>query len=132
MRYPWWRRPLAALLAAWLVGLVVEPAVLHACPLHDYAPGTAPAAPGVHTSVDGAHGHARSPSPQHPDHRSCTCLGDCCGASVLAEVRSTTVMVVIDVVATPPQRTANDAAYRPTTPEYARPPSIGPPAFHIG
>jgi hypothetical protein len=117
-----WHRAFAAVLALWLVGLIAEPVSLHLCPMH----GGLAAMPG-HVGHTGA-GHHRAPATHG---HGCTCLGDCAGAWTPV-VPSAAVVSVARVVAVPhvAVRAAN-AAFRPSAPEHARPPSVGPPSLYL-
>lgn len=82
-------------------------------------------AAGAHHS--GADGLAQHGSPSN-DHRCCTCFGPCCHAAP-AVVASPPVAIVASVAVLAPCRVPPVVPhpYRPTAPEHARPPSIGPP-----
>src|SRR5688572_8825176 len=64
-------RLITALFAVWFALVLVEPAMLHACPVHHAA--AAPASAGGH--AHGGHDAAASLPPQAGAH--CMCLGDC-------------------------------------------------------
>ena len=130
MRWSSCRRSIAALLA--VLSLVVEggTAGLHVCPMHDGATHAAGSTAGAsHTATPtGAH-HAAGNTQRHS--QCCTCVGPCCGAPPATYVAAGELSVVVD---TPPaeSRPAWRVGYIPSSPEHARPPSLGPPVTHIG
>ena len=121
-----WTRALAAVMAAWM--LVVMTGRLHACPTHDGAALASTSGAHAAHAAHAAHGGA----PTHGATHACTCLGDCCVAAVAAPpVAGEALVAVVATVAAPAPRAAL-LRYRPSAPEHARPPSLGPPALHVG
>lgn len=133
MRRPWWFRLVAALCGIWLVLVVGEPGVVHACPTHG---GTASAA----TSVQSGHamaGHsmasahaaqdARGATAPAHEHQGCTCIGCCIGGTAIAPLRAAPV-VLASIVATPTGVAIASAALLPRPgPQHAQPYPTGPP-----
>lgn len=89
------RRTCAALLAVWTTIVIVEPAAVHACAMHDGtahhgAAGTAVVASDAEDAHDGhgAHGdsgttgasHATETPADGDEQHTCSCLGECCAA----------------------------------------------------
>src|ERR1041384_6038633 len=71
----------AGLLALWFTVVTVEPARLHACPMHD---GLAIATvEHAHASHAGHMGHGAPTSPESQKH-SCSCIGSCATATTPA------------------------------------------------
>jgi len=130
---------IAAALAAWSFVVQGEPAALHECAMHDGV-GHGPALVGVaHTaSADATEHHAAGTAQEStgdgdrgPHSRGCTCPGPCCDESPIALIAASVPLVA------PATRPATQTAVRHTThvpseAEHSRPPSIGPPAPHIG
>ena len=141
MRWRTGRRALAAFFAAWFLVVEEEPAALHACAMHD---GPAHAASSrsdraPRAALDDATAHhagARPAEPARHDNtgrhsRCCTCLAPCCAASPVALIGATGALVPVES----PRKTEHLVrrnSYRPSEPEHARPPSLGPPAPQIG
>ena len=124
-------RIFAALWAIWFATALSEPAALHACAMHGLAHGvhaaqpqsgssaSAPVAPHAHAAKSG-----KAPGPTHAD---CTCIGGCCVA-IAADGRDATIALIVPAAfLTATVMPAAAWGYRPTTPEYARPPSHAPP-----
>jgi hypothetical protein len=101
---PVWKRALALLLGCWLAMVMVEPPVLHACPMHGPKAGgahgaaVADASPAAHA----AHGDAPERGAPGGGHQ-CSCLGDCGSAGVQGAL----------LPATHPARWAPAAVVRP-------------------
>jgi hypothetical protein len=113
-------RSLAAVFTAWFAIAMVEPAVLHACPVHDA--GSVPAQSDGHAHV----GHDTAPS--HPTSGShCLCLGDCTNIASVGLPSP-----VIRVLATPVVEWRDTGlphhAYVPVAVAHAIPFANGPPA----
>ena len=110
-------RSLAALFTAWLALALVEPAVLHACPVHDT--GSVPA------ETHGHVGHEAPPSqPAAGSH--CLCLGDCtsvAGVSLPSAVTTLTAETIVEARDTG----LPDHAYVPVAVAHAIPFANGPP-----
>lgn len=125
MRHRLSRRIFAAVCGLWLAISLAEPAALHACAIH---------ATQGHDHRHGSHhaGHERSGRTgsrhDHDAGATCTCPGGCCVAVPVAApgaaplVRAVIVAHVSRIVSPPA------LGHRPAVIEYARPPSIGPPA----
>src|SRR4030095_1872241 len=142
MRWRTGRRALAAFFAAWFLVVEEEPAALHACAMHDgpaHAASSrsdrAPHAPAVDVAPTHHAGAVPGGPTRHDDSgrhsRCCTCLGPCCDASPVALIGTGVALAPVQG----PRETAQIVrrnSYRPSEPEHARPPSLGPPAPHIG
>ena len=134
-------RPLTAVVALWLAGFAAEPAMPHACPVHDGSArgGVTAPAPGLHAhGAQAHHEHRARPvdrnqdAGHHAPRHGCTCPGACC-VSVPIAAPAAEAIVVVAVVVAPPRRWSTPAPIpRRTTPEHARPPSLGPPALPVG
>src|SRR6476620_3848277 len=135
------RRAIAAVFAAWSFVVQAEPAALHACAMHDgVGHAVGPAAVGLaHAgSPDGPAHHANGTpgeATRHSDDghhsRCCTCPGPCCDASPIAMTAASASLAVSEMQ--PVTRPAvRRTTYVPSDPEHSRPPSVGPPAPHIG
>jgi hypothetical protein len=157
MRRWWWYRPFAAVLALWLLAFSAEPAAVRLCPLHDGTGRVDVAQDGRPVGVRAAahataghagrpaaadrpdtqaHGHAPSSVPAHGAghrrHRGCTCVGDCCAASPVSRPTVAAALLDATIVVAPARPVVIVSSRRPSTPEHARPPSIGPPTPHLG
>lgn len=85
------------------------------------------------TRADGTRAAGGRAAPgDHGDggHRCCLCFGSCChGApAVPARAPAASFVVVLRALPRPARVAAVVVSYRPTAPEHARPPSVGPPA----
>ena len=113
-------RVFTALFAAWFALVLVEPAMLHACQVHNVA--TAPASGGGHSHQ----GHD-APTPVPPQAGAhCMCLGDCtqvAGAGLPSAVTRLVVTTTVDVRDTG----LPDYAYVPVAVAHAIPFANGPP-----
>ena len=140
---PWntCRRTIAALLAAWSFVVEEEPVALHTCAMHDgvaHVRDTTASVPHA-TALDEAPHHGEAVANTEPQHHGdssrhsqcCTCLGPCCDASPVAPVGATELLVAT-LTATAARPAVRRTAHIPSAPEHSRPPSIGPPAPHIG
>ena len=135
MRGCWWFRPLAAVLAVWVVVFVADPTALHACPLHDRTPHDGMALDGMpHDGMSHGgstvHGGPGRDADHHAARHVCTCPGNCCAATPLTAPATDTVPTAAQVVACARRRPLPAPSHRRTAPEHARPPSVGPPALH--
>jgi hypothetical protein len=102
MRHSFLARVFAALLAAWFTINVVDPARLHACPVHDGAAAQA------HDTGHGAHAHHGSQEHSRaPESHQCHCFGSCCAATPVAASRA------------PELATAEVTVVAPGLPDYA-------------
>jgi hypothetical protein len=113
-------RVFSALFVAWFALLLVEPAMLHACPVHNAA--AAPASGGAH-SHDG-HAAPTPVPPQAGEH--CMCLGDCtqiAGAGLPSAVTRLVVTAIVHARDTG----LPDYAYVPVAVAHAIPFANGPP-----
>lgn len=108
------RRAVSLLLGCWLAIFILEPAVLHACPIHDVA------TPASHASHHPAH-HT-----SHSGHQGCTCPGACC-PSVVARVAVPPVFAAPRLVAMAESVPDFSPSVRQFDVQFALPPSIGPP-----
>ena len=75
-------RVFAALVAVWFTLNVVNPARLHACPVHD---GTALP---LHETSHAGHAHHGAEHSRAPENHQCHCLGSCCAATPVAPARA--------------------------------------------
>ena len=111
-------RCLAALFTAWLALTIVEPAVVHACPVHN--------AESVPAEAHGHAGHEAPPSqPAAGSH--CLCLGDCtsgAGVSLPSAVTTLTAETAVEARDTG----LPDHAYVPVAVAHGIPFANGPPA----
>jgi hypothetical protein len=112
-------RALAAVFTLWFAIAMVEPAVLHACPVHDVA--SVPAGANGHSHV----GHDAAPA--HPTSSShCLCLGDCATIAGVALPSPVTRLMAANVVEA--RNTGlPDHAYVPVAVAHAIPFANGPP-----
>lgn len=108
------RRAASLLLGFWLAVFILEPAALHACPIHDVA------TPASHASHHPA--HHTSPA----GHGGCTCPGACC-PSILAPIPLPAVFAAPRVVATAESLPDSSPIVRQFDVQLALPPAIGPP-----
>lgn len=145
MRRSRWTRPFAALFALWFAVILGDPGMLHSCPMHG-AHGVhggahaAAAAGGGHDmaashSMHGLHAAAEWDAPaQHgPQHHDktgpCTCVAQCCVASVVAALPTVAATHVPATVASvePPLHVAIGDV--PASPDLRLPFANGPPAI---
>lgn len=125
-------------MALWFAVFSAEPLVLHACPMHDGPlAARAAAAAEPHAMAAGMQHRAGQPGAGHSGHaghHACSCPGACCAAPGVAASADAQALVVAVVRLAPlAARPADLFRYRPSDPEHARPPSIGPPpTLHIG
>ncbi|HEX5077000.1 MAG TPA: hypothetical protein VFW03_27570 [Gemmatimonadaceae bacterium] len=135
------RRTIAAVFAAWSFVVQEEPAALHTCALHDgVAHEAGSAALGVShaaSSDTGTH-HAAGTAPAATRHGNdrhhsgcCTCPGPCCDASPVA-LAETGAALAPPAIRPATRFAVRHTTYIPSDPEHSRPPSVGPPAPHIG
>jgi hypothetical protein len=127
-------RTVAAVYALWFAVVLVEPAALHTCAmhgsLHAAMHGTMPVSGHTHGPHDmsSAHQHAADSSQQNERKTPCTCIGACC-AAVAAVIPPLTGVVIASTRLMPAHSLPSSTSdYRPLAVEYARPPTIGPPA----
>ena len=114
-------RSLGALFTVWFAVALVEPAVLHVCPVHDAVASTAPASAHSHGGHHGA-------SPSHPATSShCLCLGDCAKIGSVGLPAAVTTLAAAAIVEV--QDTGlPDHAYVQVAVAHAIPFANGPPA----
>jgi hypothetical protein len=117
------RRPVTRILASvftvWFAAALVEPAVLHVCPVHDAAVPT--------DAVAHAHaGHEASPSPQPNAGDHCLCLGDCANATHIGLPASRTA-VLIETTLDARDTGLPEYAYVPIAAAHVIPFANGPP-----
>jgi len=135
------RRAIAAVFAAWSFVVQEEPAALHACAMHDgvaHAVGPASAAASHAASSDAPAHHVASTPDAAARHnsdghhsRGCTCPGPCCDASPVATI-ATGISLAVPAARPTARFAVRHTTYVPSDPEHSRPPSVGPPAPHIG
>jgi hypothetical protein len=114
-------RLLGALCALWFAISVAEPALLHACPMHD---GTAAGRQADHH----VHGEATDTTPPDGTERApCLCLGDCAAASAMGLAASHVGVVEVAVVASA-DAGLPDHAYVPVARALLLPFANGPPS----
>ena len=112
-------RALAAVFTLWFALILIEPAVLHACPVHN--PVAVPT-----SGATAHHGHEAAPAPEHNSGAHCLCLGDCATFTGVALPASITTLVV-------PTTTSDgdtglpDYAYVPVAAAHVIPFANGPP-----
>jgi hypothetical protein len=122
-------RVFAALLAIWFTMNMVGPASLHACPLHSGLSNAAAAnGHAVHAGHAAQHESRHSGAPSRDSEQSCTCLGECCCAPVVAGPAPIVVALVaadptIAVAITP----LSDDVAPASTPAHALPFATAPP-----
>lgn len=129
-----YRRSIAAVFAVLSLVFRGGTAGLHVCPMHDGAMHAAVAmteASHAATSTEAGHHADHAAGDTHRHSQCCTCVGPCCDAAPVAVVAAGGLSVVVDI---PPakSRPAWRIGYIPSSPEHARPPSLGPPVPHIG
>ena len=119
-------RGVAVVYALWLALVLAEPAAIHACPMHDTVHGAAHSHARHNAGVvreNGAHSSHRDAEP-----KPCTCVGACC-ATVAVVVPTCSALVAARTRLLPVHALQFHASeHRPLAVEYARPPTIGPPA----
>ena len=112
-------RFVAVLFTVWFAVALVEPAMLHVCPVHDGAPA-APANAHVHGAHDGA-------SASHPAAAAhCLCLGDCTSMGSVGLPSSVTTIAAATIVQAR-DTGLPDHAYVPIAVAHAIPFANGPP-----
>ncbi len=115
-------RPLSALFALWFAFVLVDPGVLHACPMHGgtHAVQQAPATHAEHSAHhDGA--------PQDENARLCTCVGHCPAATAEVPVPLAPTFAVPVHVAEPVSLFAEPCDVAPASPDVSLPFANGPP-----
>ncbi len=125
------KRVLAAFLLLWFAVVTVEPAALHACPVHS---GAVPAAA---ESSDPHAGHGVSHAATAPgeggherqDHQ-CLCIGDC-AAAVAAALLTATPQLTAAVAYPEHSGIAEPGVPRIRAPAFLLPYPNGPPAARI-
>jgi hypothetical protein len=119
MQPPFLRAVLAAPLAAAFLLTVMEPPLMHRCPVHSALP------PADARAASGSH-HAGTDAPSHQDeHQCCTCVGHCAvGTMVTAPPPAARA-----AVSSPVERAVGrrDAATAPRVFPYHLPYANGPP-----
>jgi hypothetical protein len=114
-------RSLAALFTIWFAVALVEPAVLHVCPVHDAMASTAPASAHMHGGHDGA-------SSSHPATTAhCLCLGDCAKIGSVGLPASVTSLASTTIIHAR-DTGLPDYAYVPVAVAHVIPFANGPPA----
>lgn len=82
----------------WFAISIAQPALLHACPMHDVATAEAAGQPASH------HGHGASEvdssAPSESHRASCTCMGDCAAAAGLGLLTPRVALLEVSVIAT--------------------------------
>ena len=128
MRHSRLARVLAAVWGVWLIVSLMEPAALHACPMHDTMHGGVSHAARSHDAASHAHGAEGPADTSSRSHHSvCTCIGACC-AAVVDALRAPSTLIVAETIRQPVVVIESRlAAFRPSVPEHVRPPSQGPP-----
>jgi hypothetical protein len=137
-----WVRPFVALFAVWFAFGLGDPGMLHSCPMHGDHGGAAPAsasaghdghAMGMH-GMRAMHGSAAESasqppagSPQQDAHGGCTCIGNCCAASVAAPLRTAAALYVPASVAEVRQPLAAPRNDAPASADTRLPFANGPP-----
>jgi hypothetical protein len=92
-----WTRPVAALFALWFAFVLGDPGLLHRCPMHGgHGAGAIAPTGGENHAMHGEHSAASHTAsndasqdvshdaPHHGTSSQCTCVGQCCVASVAA------------------------------------------------
>lgn len=113
-------RVFASVFALWFAVALVEPALLHACPVHDTAASPTQAAAHAHA------GHEAAPSSQPSAGEHCLCLGDCAHATALG---LPSVVTRLDARVSAQERDPGlpDYAYVPVAAAHVIPFANGPP-----
>lgn len=135
-----WARPLVALFALWFAVILGDPGMLHSCSMHGGHGGAieVAAAPSGHDmhGAEGMHAtHAAESAdavshqgaPHHGGTGVCTCMGQCCAASIVAPLPTVAALHVPASVALvePPLLVAFDDA--PASSDLRLPFANGPP-----
>jgi hypothetical protein len=142
MRRSRWTRPFAALFAVWFALMLGDPGTLHSCPMHGGhgGHGGAPAAAAT-ASGHGAHGaHAmhdvasadamsHDGAQHHGKTGPCTCMGQCCAASILAPLPAVAALHVPVTVARVEQPLLVAVGDAPASPDLRLPFANGPPVI---
>lgn len=126
MRHARWVRAFAVVFGAWFAVVLAEPAALHACPQHGAAHGRDTGAHDGAAHHHGADSAAPSSAPTS-HHQGCTCIGFCCAPAVTVIPPGVTIAILETTTHRPETVRPALAGYHPSEPEYARPPSQGPP-----
>lgn len=135
-----WARPFAALFALWFAVILGDPGMLHSCPMHGGHGGhaAATAAGGHDMAAHASHGmHAaaamaadaapQQSAPHHGGTGPCTCVGQCCAASIAAPLPTVaTIHLPATVARTEPAQLAARAEL-PAAPDFRLPFANGPP-----
>lgn len=113
-------RALAAAFTLWFALVLIEPAVLHACPVHNPAPVPTSAGEGAH------HGHEAAPAPDHHSGAQCLCLGDCTTITGVG-LPSSIATLVVPTTTSGRDTGLPDYAYLPVAAAHVIPFANGPP-----
>ena len=135
-----WVRPFAAMFALWFAVMVGDPGMLHSCPMHGgHGAAGVGAAAGTHAThamhathaahdADGSSAATHDGTSQHHGGTGpCTCVGQCCAASIVAplpHVAATHLPATVARMEPLPLRAAGDA---PASPDLRLPFANGPP-----
>ena len=134
-----WTRPVAALFAVWFAFVLGDPGLLHRCPMHGghgLASATASAGAEHHAMAHGEHdaashdaSNAMSHDASHHGKTSpCTCVGQCCVASVVATVPTVAAAYVPTTISLAEPTLFVALAVAPAAPDTGLPFANGPPS----
>lgn len=120
------RRVVASVLAAWFALVSVDPAWLHACPMHGALP--APSHGAASASME-HQGHGGMPADQPDDDagHQCACLGDCSAGVATPLLRSAPALPVAEFIAITPLAAAQPQAPRASRKAFVLPFATAPP-----
>ena len=134
-----WARPFAALFALWFAVMVGDPGMLHSCPAHGghgaHAAASAagghdaPATHAMHGAHDAGAMHSASQhGTQHHDKTGpCTCVGQCCAASIAAPLPAVAALQAPATVVRAEQPLIVALGDSPAAPDLRLPFANGPP-----
>ncbi|MEO7457880.1 MAG: hypothetical protein ABIY52_16610 [Gemmatimonadaceae bacterium] len=116
-------RPLSALFALWFALVLVDPGVLHACPMHGGVHATTATSTMSHEQASHAGHHG---APAH-DTNLCSCVGQCSAAATTIPVPQAATFAVPAHVAQPLALFHEPEDDAPASPGLALPFANGPP-----
>ena len=112
----WINRAASLVLGCWLAVFAADPAVIHACPVHDVGH------PASHSSHSSHH-------TQHPQgHHLCTCPGICCPGA-RAQVPTTPAVAPARIVSFVEPDVPVPGLVRSADVQITLPPALGPPTI---
>lgn len=126
MRVPAVRRAVASLLAVWFALVSVDPAWLHACPMHG-APQAASHGTASMSMEHHGHGSMTVDQPADDAGHHCACLGDCSAGTATPLLRRAPAVPVAEFVAVTTTAAAQPHALRAARKAFVLPFATAPP-----